>query len=53
MHSNLDATRRLRELKSEFVEFPPISISSSRWDNGMAEKPDVWKERCCHYSRAV
>ena len=27
MHSDLDATRRLGELKSEFVESPPISIS--------------------------
>ena len=27
MHSDLDATRRLGELKSEFVESPPIKIS--------------------------
>ena len=26
MHSDLDATRRLGELKSEFVESPPIRI---------------------------
>ena len=28
MRSDLDATRRLGELKSEFVESPPIRISS-------------------------
>ena len=29
VHSNLDVTRRLRELKSEFVESFPIKISPS------------------------
>ena len=28
-HSDLDATRRLEELQSEFAEAPPIFISSS------------------------
>ena len=29
LHSDLDASRRLGELKSEFVESPPIKISLS------------------------
>ena len=29
VHSDLDATRRLEELKSEFAESPPIRISQS------------------------
>ena len=46
-HSDLDATRRLEELQSEFAEAPPIFISNIRWKKIFSNK---YKKRKMTYT---